>query len=264
MKKPDLTNRYMGKLTIIIPAILISVTLLVSCNRSNNNKLIPSKDLVDVLSELYIADGLLLIPAVHSRFSLKDSTTNYMDIIKKHGFTPERMDKTMRYYFDENPEKLENIYDQVLNKLSQTQVLLEKESAAAIHKAENLWKGPDVVEVPGSGEKNSVWFNIQAKDTGNYVLEFTSTIYRNDRSLNPKVTVFFWHTDSSITGNRIAWSEIILPKDGKSHNYSLSKRNQDTTFTHFGGWLLNSDPKEGKWKKHAKIENITIRKSPLK
>ena len=78
------------------------------------------------------------------------------------------------------------------------------------------------------------------------------------------MTVFFWHTDSSKTENRINWEELTFPKDGKRHIYSLSKRNTDTTFTHIGGWLLNSDPKEGRWKKHAKIENIILLKAEAK
>jgi hypothetical protein len=174
------------------------------------------------------------------------------------------MDKTMKYYFDKNPKKLENIYDQVLTKLSEKQAILEKEIGFRDQNPKNLWKKSYFIEVPESMADNNVWFSIAAKDTGTYILEFTSTIFRDDKSRNPRVTVFFWRTDSSKTENRISWEEVTYPKDGKSHSYALSKRNTDTTFTHIGGWLLNCDQREGSWKKHAKIENIILRKADAK
>jgi hypothetical protein len=54
---------------------------------------------------------------------------------------------------------------------------------------------------------------------------------------------------------------LDLPKDGERRSYSLSKRNSDLKFTHISGWLLDCDPKEGRWEKHAKIENIVLRKT---
>ena len=245
--------------------ILIPVTLLYSCKSSNNNnKLIPVRDLVPVLTELYVADGLLAFPPVRVRFSTKDSISNYIDIIKRHGYTKERMDNTMRYYFEKKPKKFENIYDQVLTRLSERQALLEKESPPVVPQvASNLWKGPGFVSVPETGIKDPVWFSVPIKDTGNYMLEFTTVVYSDDQSINPKVTVFFWHADSSKTEFRIAWPGVDLPKDGQRHNYSLSKRNSDSTITHIGGWLLDSDPKEGRWEKHAKIENIILRKGSV-
>jgi hypothetical protein len=265
MKKQDLINRCIGRFYHNLLVALILVTLLYSCNRRDiNNKLIPEKDLVDVLTEIYIADGLLIIPKIRSYFALKDSITNYIDIINRHGFTKERMDKTMQYYFDKNPKKLENIYDQVLTKLSEKQAILEKETGFRNQNPNNLWNKSYFIEIPESTADNNVWFSISAKDTGNYILEFTSTIFRDDKSRNPRVTVFFWRSDSSKTGNKINWEEVTFPKDGKSHSYSLSKRNSDTTFTHIGGWLLNSDTIKGSWKKHAKIENIILRKAEPK
>jgi hypothetical protein len=241
--------------------LFISLTLLSSCKSSHSqNRLIPTKDLVDVLTELYVADGLLSLPPVHFKFAAKDSTSNYVDIIQRHGYTKERMDYTMRYYFEKKPKKLENIYDQVLTRLSEKQALLEKEVPPAPVVLFNLWKGPGSFEVPETGTKNPAWFNVPIKDTGNFMLSFTAIVFPDDQSLNPRVTVFFWHTDSSKTEFKINWPETKLPKDGKMHSYSLNKRNSNPAMTHISGWLLDSDPKEGRWIKHAKIVNITLRK----
>jgi hypothetical protein len=233
-----------------------------SCKRANNNnKLIPAKDLVDLLTELYIADGLLAMTNINFQFSTKDSISNYLDIIQRHGYTKTRVDRTIRYYFEKKPEKLENIYDQVLTRLNEKQALLEKDIPAALPVPANLWTGLKTIAVPESGIKDSVWFSVPISDTGKYVIEFTTVIYKDDQSLNPRVALFFWHSDSTKTGFRNYWKGVDLPKDGQWHNYSLSERNTNPKVTHISGWLLACDPKTGRWDKHARIENITIRRT---
>jgi hypothetical protein len=262
MKKQVLKNSLVRKISIVTLIILIAITLIYSSIRSEKkNNLIPEKDLVTILSELYVADGLLAYPPIHSLFSAKDSISNYLDIIQRYGYTKERMDKTMRYYFDKKPKKLENIYDQVLTKLSEKQALLEKEIPLAPKVLSNLWAGPAYFAVPESGIKDQAWFNIPIKDTGNYVLTFTTILFTDDQSLNPKVTVFFWHTDSSKTEFRTNWPVQNLPKDGLRHNYTLSQINTNSKITHVSGWLLDNDQKTGSWVKHAKVENIILRKT---
>jgi hypothetical protein len=244
---------------IIIPLILIS-----SCKSPGNKmRLIPSGDLVDLLTELYIADGLLSYPPVRNQFSTKDSTSNYLEIIQRHGFTKERMDYTIRYYFEKKPDKFENIYDQVLTRLNERQSLLEKENPPVTIVSPNLWNGPANIAVPESGINDKAWFSIPIRDTGNYVLNFEAIVFTDDQSINPKVTVFFWHTDSSKAEFRINWMTETLPKDDQQHSYSLSKRKSDTTFTHIGGWLLDCDPKEGRWIKHARVDNIILSKKEI-
>jgi hypothetical protein len=176
MKIKMLKNKCMGRTILFIMGVVFLIPLQFSCNSGDSNKrLIPTKALVNVLTELYIADGLLAYPPIRLKFSAKDSTSNYMDIIERHGFSKERMDYTMRYYFEKKPEKLENIYDQVLTKLNEKQALLEKETPPPPPMiASNLWNGPSYFAVPESGIKDPVWFSIPIKDTGNFVLEFTS------------------------------------------------------------------------------------------
>jgi hypothetical protein len=249
-----------GKIALIL---LIPVMFLYSCNFRNNQKRIPEKDLVKVLTELYIANGLLTFPSVKNQFSLKDSTTNYIDIIERNGYTKERMDKTLRYYYDKKPKKLENIYDQVMSKLSEKQLLLEKNILAPKTSPANLWTGPGFISVPESGIQDPGLFSIPVKDTGNYVLEFTAIVYPDDKSINPNVTVYFYHADTSKSGYREFWPVTSLVKDGQRHNFSLPKRNTNLSVTHVSGSFFNCDPKEGQWEKHARIENIVLRKANI-
>jgi hypothetical protein len=250
-----------SKLTLIL---LIMVTVLYSCNFRNNQKLIPEKDFVKVLTELYMADGLLAFPSIRNHFSSKDSVLNYIDIIQRNGYTKARMDKTLRYYYDKKPKKLENIYDQVLGKLSEKQLLIEKNIPVKKDNTVNLWTGPAFFAVPESGVQNPGWFNIPVKDTGIYVLEFTAIVYPDDQSLNPNVNVFFYYADTSKSGYQDLWTGTDLVKDGQRHQFSLSKRNTNFSVTHISGGFFNCNSQEGRWEKHARIENIVLRKNIVK
>ena len=263
MKNLVSRNKISPTLSKIALILLITVTFLCSCNFRNNQRRIPEKDLVKVLTELYIADGLLTFPSVKNQFSLKDSTTNYIDIIVRNGYTKERMDKTLRYYYDKKPKILENIYDQVMSKLSEKQLLLEKNILAPKTAPSNLWNGLGAISVPESGIHDQGSFNIPVKDTGNYVLEFTAIVFPDDQSINPNVTVYFYHADTSKSGYREYWPVTKLVKDGQRHNFSLPKRNTNLSVTHVSGSFFNCDPKEGQWEKHAKIENIVLRKANM-
>jgi len=262
MKKQLSINRSDLSVNQFMLVISLCMTLLFSC-KNKDSRLIPVRDLVDILSEVYVADGILAFPTIRAKFSAKDSTSNYVDIIERHGFTKKRMDITLRYYFEKNPKKLENIYDQVLTRLNERQALLEKNIPPVKLPVTDLWTGKPYAAVPESGVKDPVWFSIPIKDTGTYILEFTAMIYADDQSINPRTTVFFWHTDSSKTEYRLNWPEVNLIKEAQGHNYSVSKRNTDSAYNHIGGWLLNSDAREGRWEKHAKIEYIRLRKTNL-
>ena len=264
MKKSVIKNKIFHSINKLILILVIPVTILYSCNFRNYQNRIPEKDVVKILTELYVADGLLTFPSIRNYFSSKDSVSNYIDIIQKYGYTKERMDLTLRYYYDKKPKKLENIYDQVLSKLSEKQLLNEKSIPVKKNNPINLWTGPGFFSVPESGVQDGGWFNIPVKDTGLYFLEFSATVFPDDQSVNPNVTVFFYHTDTSKNGYQDFWPVTSLIKDGQRHQFSVSKRNTNFSVTHISGGFFGCEPKEGRWEKHARIENIVLRKDIIK
>jgi hypothetical protein len=262
MKKQLIINNPGKRSYRTLLLIAFCAILAFSC-KSGDNRLIPEKDLVSVLTEIYVADGVLALPGIHPRFADKDSTGNYIDILERHNLTKKRIDNTLSFYFTRDPKKLQNIYDQVLTWLNERQTLLEKATPPVHQPPYNFWPRKESINVPESGVKDPVWFSVQIKDTGNFMLAFTGTLFPDDQSINPRTTVFFWHTDSSKAENRVYWPEVSLVKDALAHEYSLSKRNSDFSFNHIGGWILNSDPREGRWEKHAIIQYIRIHKLPI-
>jgi hypothetical protein len=242
--------------------LIILIFISSSCQRKKANRLIPTKDVISILTDLYLADGLLTYPPVRMKYAAKDSISNYIDIIEKHGYTKERMDATIKYYFLKNPKKLEKIYDDVLGRMIEMQSRMKIKGAVTPNPNMNLWTEKFNYSLPETNTNNMIFFNIALKDTGLYTLSLRIIVFPDDQSKKPRINIFFWHAQGSGIGVRDNWDVVNLPKDGQWHYYNLSKRLTDTAFTHLSGWLMYHDPKPGVWEKHSKIDNITLLKAP--
>ena len=91
--------------------ILVIISIITGSCSSRKNKvdkknIIPEKELVPILTDLFLADGLLTIPRVNHWYTQTDTLEAHRDVLKKHGYTKEDMDKTMMYYFIRKPKKL--------------------------------------------------------------------------------------------------------------------------------------------------------------
>ena len=240
--------------------IIVFVVLVPACSsgerKNKKQKLIASRDLVPLLTDIYIANGLLSNPPFKDMFALKDSILNYTDVIGKHGYTKEQVDNTLRYYFTGNPKKLQKIYDRVLAQL--TEIESEIESNSATKKLLNLWNQKSNFSLPEEGVHNPLFFSIPIKDTGLYTLSFDCTLFEDDHSLNPVTTIYFWHSDGTEQGVKTPWNKILLIRDGVMHNYSITKRLTDISFTHIRGYLHDCDSQTISWVKHSKFSNILI------
>jgi len=251
----------MRSLTRILLLLLPVILCYCSGNDPENRKtkLIPEKELVSVMTDLYLADGLLAYPPVRNLFTAKDSIENYIDVVRKHGYTKEQMDNTLKHYFISDPKKLQKIYDQVLAELSAMQSSLE--TATPENVGINLWNQSERLAVPENGSHNLLYFSIPVKDTGLYEISFTAIIYNDDQSISPRASVYFWKTSDTQDGIREFWDEIYLTRDGTRHSYSTGRQLTDTTFTHICGWLFHCDPQPGSWVKHGIFNSISVRRN---
>jgi hypothetical protein len=243
--------------------ILIIISLMTgSCSgrkqKLDNKNLIPEKDLVSLLTDIHIADGLLSLPKINSWASSLDSISSYYQVIEKHGYTKEILDKTMNYYFLNNPKKLNKIYDQVLGILSEMESRVEKESIIETARISNMWTGKDFYSIPSLSGNDSTLFDMTLSRSGTYTLSFSATLFPDDQSINPRVTVYSCSPDSIDTGKRQYVKSINYLKDGRPHKYKLTLIIPKNTIRHFRGWFYDFDnPPTGR-DKHIKIENISL------
>ncbi len=256
----------MKKIIRYILLILYLATVLTACNKTNRSGIdrsdvVPENDMVAILTDLYIAEGLLNYPPVRSDFSSKDSIENYIDVIVKHGYTKEEVDKSMRYYFIDKPQVYKNIYDKVIENLSgiEADVIQKISDKPDIH--ENLWNGERSYSLPDVGVSNPVEFSIPTKGPGEYIIKARITLYEDDQSTDPRSEIWFWYDDGSEEGVKIPWDTVKLQKNGRPEIITMKKNLDDPRVTHLQGKLLDHTDKTGHWEKHALVTNITVTRS---
>jgi hypothetical protein len=255
----------MTRFSLII--IILCSLIIGSCssrkNKLDRSNLIPKKELVSILTEIHITDGLFSVPRIRSTYSSLDSTSTYFKILKNHGYTKETMDKTMKYYFIKNPKELIRIYDQVLGILSERESLIQKELLLTETRKGNSWTGKEYYSYPDPSGLDSSIFDLTLNKKGTYTLSFIATLSPDDQSCNPRITSYLCHPDSVETGKRKYIQSIRYIKDGQPHPYSIKLVIPENTILHLRGWFYDFDNNPGEWGKHAIIENISLSYSPL-
>ena len=100
--------------------VVFFVILVVSCtyNSKEPDYVIPKDDMVNIILDIHIMDGLLNINSIKDEFEEKmDSSDYYYLIFEKYGYDEKDFDTSL-YYYGEHINKYDEIYEQVLNKLT--------------------------------------------------------------------------------------------------------------------------------------------------
>ena len=243
--------------------ILITLSLIIlSCesrrSKINRKNLIPEKELVSILTDIYLTDALIGMPKIVMKYSPLDSISTYNSVIEKHGYTKEIMDKSMKYYFIKDPKKLIKIYDKVLGILSEMESRVQKDIQKSKPVAKNLWPGPESYSFPDPSGADSAFFDISLTKPGYYTLTAKVTLFPDDQSLNPGLTAFTCHPDSIETGKRKYIKPIYYLKDGIEHKYSIIFTVPLKTTLHVRGCLYDFVNHPDDWEKHLVIRNIDV------
>jgi hypothetical protein len=227
-------------------------------NKLDHRGVIPEKELVSILTDVYIADGIIFNPRIHQWFASVDSLSSYHKIIEKHGYSKSTMDKTMKFYFIKKPKELIKIYDQVLGILSEMESIVEREAALEAGHVENLWAGKKFYLFPDLTGNDSAWFDITLNKMGIYTFAFSATLFPDDQAFNPRLTAFSCHPDSINTGKRKYIETINYIKDGQPHIYTFTINVPKSRTLHFKGWFYDFDNHPDEWEKHLRIVNISL------
>jgi len=237
-------------------------SVLSSCEKRKNKldrmNLIPEKELVSILTDLYISDGLISTPVLQRWFSSLDSASTYYYIIEKYGYSKETMDKTMRYYFIKKPKALIKIYDKVLGTLSEMESLIDKEIVLNKVHTGDQWMGKDFYAFPDQSYHDSTRFELNLKKPGKYTLSFSATFFPDDQSINPRVIAYLCHPDSIETGKREYFETLSYIKDGQPHSYEVVFKIPRTRLRYLKGCLYNLEDYPDYMEKHFLLEDISL------
>lgn len=251
--------KYAGLLSVFM------LLLVPSCNKTTRSgikksEVIPEKEMVEILSDLYLVDGLLNYPPIRSEYSAKDSTDNYIDVIQKHGYTKEKVDNSIKYYFIDKPKRYAAIYDRVIEKLSGMEADVIKKMSQGPATDQNLWNGENSYSLPDYGLNDPLEFSIRTEGLGMYVIKARITLYEDDQSIDPHCQVWFWFDDGSEEGKKIMWDRRDLAKSGRPVIVTMREELNDPRVTHIRGKLLNHTEQSGHWEKHAIVTSISVNK----
>lgn len=249
------------RVSLIFIALAVIATV-ISCGKKERQALkpVPDKDLINILTDTYIADGLMNVTKVRDMYRYRDSTINYIEVTGSYGYTPAQVDSTLKYYFIHKPKKLEKIYDAVTGRLleMQTEVENSDNNGTLLTKKTNLWNGAPSYSFPAISATDSLAFYIPAKIKGLYIFRATYTLYPDDESINPEVLIYFSNFNDKGKETIVDWDRYMLRKDGKPHSVELRKELTDNSHSFIKGYLFHHANKGGGWKKHASITGISI------
>jgi hypothetical protein len=216
--------------------------------------------MVAILTDTYLTAGMMDLAPMRDSWAQRDSILNYIDVIRSHGYTYEQFDATIRYYFTDKPKRLSRIYDKVTGNLLEMEAVVMTENVPVdAESEENLWTGKASYSFPEDFTRDPVWFDIPVEMPGEYILHADIRLFEDDKSLNPRVTVFFSYVDESGEEKRDYWEEVSLIKDGQFQKVMIRRTLDTIPNVRIRGWLLNHDNQPGQWEKHARIANINLR-----
>lgn len=243
--------------------ILITISLLAGAcsgrkSKAAHRNIIPEKDLISILSEIHLADGLLSLPQINYLYSDRDTIAPYVDIILKYGYTKAEMDQTMRYYYIRNPKKLIEVYDKVLGKLSEMDALVDKELPSYRDNIVNLWKERLFYYLPDNLVEDSLQIDFPVNYPGAYHLKFTITIYPDDQTVNPRAGIFYCFPDTATNCKRNYLSEFPFIKDGRPHTFNFLMILGKTYPVRLKGWFIEQEGQDLFRNKHFRVENIVF------
>ena len=246
-----------------VPVITLLLLLFAAgCSSDSKNRkpdpFIKQEKMAGILTDLYLADGLLNIPSVREDFFMKDTIEAYMEILQGYGYSKEEFENNINYYFLWDQKRFQWIYDRVLANLSGMQAENSARRTEEHDAMENLWNGKAAYRLPDDAITDPVEFSVEITQTGIYSLKARATIFEDDQSEELSAYIYFWYDDGTETGYVEEWDRYYYLKNGRSEYISLRKVLENPRVTHIKGRLLDHSDKSGHWEMHSTISGINL------
>jgi hypothetical protein len=239
-------------------SVLFVFLTAVSCvprkDKIEQANLIPEKTFVSILTDVYIANGLLTLPEVRYTFIKRDSVSNFVDIIKSYGYSYEAMNSTMNYYFISKPKKLIRIYDQIIRRMSEMESGYQNELTRIQKEASRASANYSIFSLPDPVGKKLPEFSRDIDPPGIFTLSFSITLYPDDQSFKPHFTAWFCDADSIETGKKRWFTPFEYIKDGYLHMITYTGRIEEDRKMVLKVILYDYENNIMEWDKHARIE----------
>ncbi len=245
--------------------ISIATVLFLGCS---GNFIIPKNDMVLILKQIYMTDGVVSIS--ESNLAYKDSIAYYEPILKKYGYTTEQFDSSIKYYALRT-EELDELFDKVILELSKQQELLDKDDLAedvlpdSVSDQNNLWPHKTKWDMTIDHASNpSLSFSIPVKGLGVYTVSFDAQVFPQDKSEETRTYLYFYYDDKTPTGKRTNVVSEYYVKDSIRRGFTYKMELKDSLVTHLNGALYDHGGERKNLARKAIFSYISITFENLK
>ena len=237
--------------------LLFLLVLLVSCK----NNVIPKKDFILILTDIYLSKSYFSSEGIrHARW--QDTIPYNHHIVDRYGYKWAQFDSTVSWYCS-HPRKYQDVYEAVMTNLNE----LDKAVSEELDPPSELWTGKKYFYLPADKKQDSIPANVLLKGVGSYVVSAKIRVYPQDGSLDPRIALYLWRSDTTAYGVRdTLWIEPLW-KDGFMYEYRMEKTLlPGNEFTHIkGNWLYyNRNDVDTTLRQRAEIKDISVYHIPKK
>ena len=237
---------------------LLLCIMLLSCSHTKKKYLIPEKELIPLIVDMHIADGIAFNYSPGRDRLKPDSAALYGWVLQKHNVTKMQFDSTMAYY-TKHTDRLNRIYDKVIADLSKLESeIKEVEKDEKIKKTITIWEDTIDYMLPDDGRTNRISFSVPVSRPGEYTITAQIKMFRDDESLAPRINAFFWYDNGTEEGYRDYFKSASIKKNEELNTYTISKQLRQQNVTHIKGYILNHSNQDTMFLKHAFITGLKV------
>ena len=225
---------------------------LVSCG---NDYLIPPKDFISILTDIYLSKSYFSSEGIYNP-RWQDTIPYNHYIVKRRGYQWAQFDSTVSWYCS-HPKKYQEVYETVMANLNELDKMISEE----LDPPSELWNRGKDFFLTANEKRDSASIGVLLKGIGSYVVSAKIRVYPQDESIDPRIELYLWRSDTTAIGVRDTLWVRPLRKDGLMYEYRLEKTLlPGNEFTHLrGNWLQsNRNEVDTAWIKRAEIKEISI------
>jgi hypothetical protein len=243
------------KAVVVIIILLISV----SCQHKNKKYIIDEKKFTSLLVDLHLAEaiGMQTKRGIIGDYQI-DSASLYGSVFEKHGVTRAMLDSTMVSY-SLQPEKMQKIMNNVNAELKHleedTELKIKEEEKRA---SEVIWESDSVYVFPQRGS-DRIEIDVPLKGIGVYSVTASVKIQPDDLSLDPRMTLYFYKSDSTLSGKRLHFPNVrYVSRNGEARVYYAIKELDSLNYTHIRGYIANYSNADSVFRRNMEVSEIKV------
>lgn len=235
--------------------LITCASLLTACG---NKDIIPEKDMVKVLTKMYLIDGTNSMSNVmgNERFFI-DSVDHYSKMLESYGYTTQQFSSSYYYYLG-RPELLDGIYDKVISKLDVESQQIQ-DSLAKENDLTKYWYLSSSWTITGNESNEKIEFSLPTPEKKVYTLKMIAVVGKDDETPNLRVVVGTSEQPSCAIDKLDNKQIIALKKTGVPETYVIKINIPANKGLFIKGRLLDFTQEASK----KYIRNVVVRRITL-